>query len=438
MSGMRWILAAGLGCVAAGAFVACASSGASPVDASDDADGGVPVGDAGGVTKKDAGSADASAPPDDDAGLVVIVDAKSDAPIVTPDAACAAVTEDALTEPRPVDIIWMVDNSVSMAPTVAEVQAGLNAFADGIGASKLDYKVILLSLRNKTSPITVSGKTRFPVCIPPPLAGDDACGDGPRFAHANLDVLSLQTLEQILGTLGQTAGYAAGEDKGGEAWQQQLRPNATKTFVLVTDDNARLAAGDFETFPGGTNPFNGLKLPPGILDSSWKGAFDGYVFSAIYGWGSDVDPGEKCTYADQSQPPSSGWTYSTLVTKTGGARAKICDGHAAWQPFYVAVSKAVLAATKVACDVAIPAPDGGALDPGKVNVQITGPNGATTLAKVAGPGACGPAGGWYYDDDKAPTRVVLCPISCKDAQASVGLGKPGHVEVLFGCETVLK
>ena len=434
---MRWLLATGLGALAAGAFVACASSGAAPVDATE-SDAGV-LAEAGGDADAHAdGAKDATSPPpeDDDAGLVV--DAKSDAPLVTKDAACAAVVEDAVTKPRPVDIIWMVDNSVSMAPAVAEVQAGLNDFAAGIGASQVDYKVILLSLRSKTSPISVNGKTRYPVCIPPPLAGDDACGNGPRFAHAALDVLSQQTLEQILGTLAQTAGYALGEDKGGEPWQQELRPDATKTFVLVTDDNARFSAGDFETFPGGTNPFNGNKLPPGILDPSWKGAFDGYVFSAIYGWGSDTDPGEKCTYPDTSQPPSSGWTYSTLVKKTGGARAKICDGHAAWQPFYAEVSKAVLAATQVACDIAIPAPEGGALDPGKVNVQIVGPSGTKGLAKVADPAGCGPDGGWYYDDAGAPTRVVLCPSSCKDAQASVGLGKPGHVEVLFGCETVVK
>lgn len=432
---MRWLYAAGLGCFAARAFVACAASAAPQAATST---GDTPDAESSADAPGETSAHDAKPPPpDDDAGFIVL-DARSDAPLVTPDSACGAVSEDAVTEPRPVDIIWLVDNSVSMAPAVAEVQAGLNAFADGIGASKLDYKVILLSMRSATSPVTVNGKTRYPVCVPPPLAGDDACGNGPRFVHASLDVLSIQTLEQILGTLGQTAGYAAGEDKGSEPWAQELRPDATKTFVLVTDDNARLAAGDFETFPGGTNPFNGLTLPPGILDPSWGGAFDGYLFSAIYGWGSDADPGAKCTYPDLTQPPSSGWTYSTLVKKTGGVRAKICDGHAAWQPFFHEVSKAVLAASQVACEIAIPAPDGGAIDPGKVNVQITGPNGTTGLAKVASAAKCGPDGGWYYDDDAAPKRVVLCPSSCKDAQATIGIGKAGHVEVLFGCETVLK
>jgi len=42
---------------------------------------------------------------------------------------CAARSVGALIERLPVDIIWVVDNSVSMAPAVREVTAGLNRFA---------------------------------------------------------------------------------------------------------------------------------------------------------------------------------------------------------------------------------------------------------------------------------------------------------------------
>ena len=58
------------------------------------------------------------------------------------------------------------------------------------------------------------------------------------------------------------------------------------------------------------------------------------------------------------------------------------------------------------------------------------------LPGVTDASACGPAGGWYYDDPVMPTKVTLCPASCDAAQASVGPGKPGHIEVLFGCATV--
>src|SRR5207302_1020330 len=120
--------------------------------------------------------------------------------------------------------------------------------------------------RGAQSPVSIGGSNRYPVCIPPPLAGDASCGDGVRFFQSSIDIRSTQPLEQFLGTLGQTAGYTMMDAKGGEAWAMHLRPQATKTIVVVSDDNARLSATQFETFPGGKNPYNSLTLPPGILD----------------------------------------------------------------------------------------------------------------------------------------------------------------------------
>ena len=411
------------------AWAACAA-GNSPSDTG--------AGNGGGSTTSITDPPDASvsdAPQEDDATFE-LPDAADDGPIVTPDSACAAVAEEAVTTQLPVDIIWMVDNSSSMQPAIAEVKAGLNDFAALIDSKNLDYRVIMLSLRSPTSPVVIAGSNRYPVCIPPPLAGDEACGNGPRFFQSSVDIRSTQPLEQLLGTLGQTDGYMPGQEKGGEPWLDQLRPEATKTIVVVTDDNARLSASDFETFPGGKNPFNSLTLPPGILDPSWNGLFNGYVFSGIYGWGSDNDPGVTCTFQDGTKPPSSGPTYTTLVNKTGGVRAKLCDASAAWGAFFDAVATAVAETSKLSCELTIPVPDEGDLDPESVNVQIVADEMPTALFKVASAAACGPAGGWYYDSDAAPTKVLLCPASCAVAQSAVGPGKTGRIEVLFGCATI--
>ncbi len=356
----------------------------------------------------------------------------SDAPF-NPDAACATVTEKATPELLPVDIIWVVDNSVSMQPAIDEVTKGLNAFANLIAGKSLDYRVIMLSYRSKTNPVD-----RYAVCIPPPLAGDANCGNGPRFFQSSIDILSTQPLEQFLGTLGQTAGYAAGEAKGGEPWKDQLRANATKTIVVVSDDDSRLAPNDFEHFAGGKDPFNSTTLPPGILDPSWGGLFDGYVFSALYGWGSDTDPTVKCQYPGGGSPPKSGQTYTTLVQQTGGVRAQICAGASAWAPFFDAVAQAVSQNSKLTCELALPTPSSGTLDPAKVNVGIVGGGVTTTLFKVAGAGACDQSGGWYYDNDQNPTKVLLCPSSCAFAEQS-GV-KTGNVEIAvqFGCTTIVK
>ncbi len=373
--------------------------------------------------------------PDDDGGIVISDAATEDPPIET-DAACAAVAEEATAVALPVDIIWLVDNSSSMQTAVAQIKLGLNAFAATIESKALDYQVIMLALRSAQSPITVNGGTRYPVCIPQPLSGDASCGDGPRFFQSSIDIYSTQPLEQFLGTMGQTKGYTATDAKGGEPWAQHLRPDATKTIIVVTDDNARLSATDFETFAGGKNPYNSLTLPPGILDPSYNGLFKDYLFGGIYGWGNAADPSVKCSFPDMTQPASSGATYTTLVTKTGGVRAKLCDGAAAWQPFFDAVAQAVVASAKLSCELTIPAPTMGTLDPANVNVAIQSNGNQVYLPGVADAASCGAAGGWYYDDPVKPTKVTLCPVSCDTAQASVGPGKPGHIDVLFGCATV--
>ena len=378
----------------------------------------------------DAGTSSAEQPVSGDFGLGLdasLLDA-GDASFET----CAATAVEATRERLPVDIIWIVDNSASMQPAVAEVQAGLNAFANLIGAKGIDYKVVMLSKRG-----TQPSGSKYPICIPPPLAGPD-CGNGPRFFHASLDVRSTQPLEQFLGTLDQTPGYTATDERGSEPWSQELRPNATKTIVVVTDDNSRFSATSFETFPGGKNPSNSTTLPPGVLDPSRGDQFKGYVFSGIYGWGSATVPALRCTYPDGSEPAASGEVYTELVTKTGGVRAKICDGAAAWGPFFDGVAKAVETTSRIACELAIPQPDGGALDPNAVNVRVTdGTSPAVVVPRVANEAACGSAAGWYYDDPTTPTKVILCSASC-DAAQSKGGATPPKIEVLFGCQSVIR
>lgn len=353
-------------------------------------------------------------------------------------ATCASAAVEAKREQLPVDIVWVVDNSSSMAPAVAEVQAGLNAFASLVGSKGLDYKVVMLSLRG-TDPVQVGGKTRHPVCIPPPLGGAD-CGNSATFFHAAMDVQSTQPLEQILGSLDQTTGYTAGTQRGSEPWSQELRAKATKSIVLVTDDNSRFPGVSFEGFPGGDSPYTGgLVLPPGILHASRNGAWKGYSFSALYGWGSTLDPSIRCTFPDGSKPTASGSEYTALVQKTGGVRAQICDGSAAWGPFFDAVATAVVATARVACELPIPAADAGTVDPSLVNVQVTdGSKAPATVPKVKDESQCAGADGWYYDAPASPTKVFLCPKSCEGAQ-SKGVGtKLPKVEVLFGCESVVR
>jgi hypothetical protein len=366
-------------------------------------------------------------------------DGGGQAPELDPEAACVAVVADAKPQRRPVDIVWLVDNSASMEPAVRAVTAGLNDFAATIGQRQLDYRVIMLSLRGQ-KPVTRGGSKRYPVCVPAPLAGDDACGNGPRFVHSTLDVKSVQPLEQLLGTLDQTAGYTPADERGAEPWRAALRPDATKTFVVVTDDDSRLSARDFERFAGGANPHNpSLRLPPGLLDASRNGQFEGYVLAAIYGWGSETDPAKRCAYADRTEPPSAGETYTELVRRTGGPRAQICQRAEAWRGFFDEVAKAVVTRAKIACDVDIPTPPGQVLDPTRVNVDLEVSGRKARLKKAVDSSACGLDVAWHYDDERAPTKVRLCPAACSLAQGGLaGGGDDTRLGVAFGCRTEIK
>lgn len=379
--------------------------------------------------RRDTGTSDTGSDAADDSGPR---DASTDAPVVDLDAACATAVETAEVEILPVDIIWVVDNSASMETAITQVQLGLNDFARRIEMSGLDFRVIMLSLRGPSSP-----DGRFPVCIPAPLSGDSSCGDGPRFFQSSVDIRSTQPLEQFLGTLGQTPGFADGESRGGPAWHALLRPEASKTIVVVSDDDSRLSAAQFETYAGGTNPFNSTTLPPGILDTSWDGLFANYTFSGLYGWGSETDPTETCMFSDGSVPDNPGETYTALVSRTGGVRAQICDGASAWGPFFDAVASTVEETARISCEIPLPPPpDGMMIDADKVNVILSGSMASSVLPKVADAAACGPAGGWYYDDDDAPTQVILCPDSCDDANELVRDEGAAGVEVQFGCDTL--
>ncbi len=375
-----------------------------------------------------------------------------------PDASCATATSEAELSVAPVDIIWVVDNSTSMEPAIRQVQSGLNDFAGRISSSGLDYQVVMLSLQGRDH------SDRFGVCIPPPLAGDSNCNDGDRFSHVSVDIRSTQPVEQILGTLGQTDGYTEGESKGSAPWRDLLRADSTKTIVVVTDDNSRTCdrpcssldgcpsstrcqSGDpeltpisLENFSGGGNPFNGSTLGPGILTDEYGRLFEGYTFNAIYGWGDERDPNVTCRYPDDSAPPTPGWTYTALVDRTGGVRAQICDqsDSDAWDEFFEAVANRVEETARLACELELPMPPGGmALDPGRVNVLLTVDDDSETFRKVENEAACGPLGGWYYDDDRNPTQVLLCPASCDLAQDSLREAGAARIDVAFGCETLL-
>ena len=82
-------------------------------------------------------------------------------------------------------------------------------------------------------------------------------------------------------------------------------------------------------------------------------------------------------------------------------------------------------------------PDGKELDFGLVNVEYTPGDGSETLTipKVENEADC-PADGnaWYYDDDAAPTQIILCATTCD----AIAVDLTAEVGIALGCQTIVR
>ncbi|MEJ7735487.1 MAG: hypothetical protein WKG00_40660 [Polyangiaceae bacterium] len=319
--------------------------------------------------------------------------------------ACAAVSSEAKPSIQPADIIIAVDTSGSMDEESAEVQANLNQFATIITNSGIDVHVILIA----------DGS----VCIPAPL-GAGACNGPPDenlpgYRHVQQTVNSNDGLQVILDTYPQ--------------WSASLRPDATRTVAIVSDDNSDLSASDFVSQLVALDPtFQGFKFDAIVASAE---PFDCFA-SCFAACASCANP--CCDKAALCVPISAakGTVYESLVSQTMGVIGDLCEQN--FDPVFQSMATGIISGSQVSCALDIPKPDGGMLDPGKVNVKYTpGGNGnPSSIGNVpGGAAACDAQGGWYYDDPVNPTQIILCPATCTVVQSD----PDAKVEVLFGCET---
>ncbi len=87
-----------------------------------------------------------------------------------------------------------------------------------------------------------------------------------------------------------------------------------------------------------------------------------------------------------------------------------------------------------ACRYQIPPPPPGRdLDFDRVNVVHVHPDDSEhVIPKVESAAACGPQGGWHYDDEANPSHIVLCPATCDEIRTELG-----DVQVVLGCVTIV-
>lgn len=323
---------------------------------------------------------------------------------------CVSIGSEAQSQIQPADIIIAVDTSGSMDEESGQVQQNLNNFATIITNSGIDVHVILIA----------DGS----VCIPPPL-GAGPCGGAdeklPNYRHVVTGVGSTDALQIILSTYPQ--------------WKSSLRANATKTIAVVTDDDSDMGAAAFTSALLAIDPptFQGFKFD-GIVSSMSPDSciFGGCIFNCVACANPCCDKLAFCSPLSAAE----GTVYKQLVMQTNGVLGDLCAQNFA--PVFADMATSVVQSSQLSCEYDIPAPpDGGVLDPTKVNVAYT-PGGSSVSQPIlyvpGGLADCGQLGGFYYDNPQSPTKIIICPSTCAAIQSDPN----GKIEVLFGCQTQIK
>ena len=212
-----------------------------------------------------------------------------------------------------------------------------------------------------------------------------------------------------------------------------LRPGATKTFAVVSDDDSNLSAASFTSQLLALDPptFQGFKFD-GIVSSTSGDAciFGGCFFNCLACTNPCCNKAEFCSPLAAAE----GTVYKQLIAQTSGVYGDLCSQD--FNPVFQDMATAVVQSSKLSCEYDLPAPPNmQKFNPAEVNVQYSPGGGApVSILNVPDAAGCGTKGGWYYDDAASPKKILMCPSTCATLQADAA----GKVDVLFGCQTEIK
>jgi hypothetical protein len=292
----------------------------------------------------------------------------------------------------------------------------MNDFVSIIIASDIDSRVILIS---------DDSTDEQGICIPSPLGSGSCPADEklPEFRHVVQSVGSSNSLQLVLDTY--------------PLWQDSLRPTATRTIAVISDDNSSLGATAFRTQLVALDPtfadfrFHAIIAPYDLDSFACFTCSPPACATCDACCGVDTSLGFVCT----ALPADEGTVYKELITLTGGVEGNLCTQD--FLPAFMEMATAVVGDSDVDCVYDIPDPGGGLMiDYTRVNVEYQADPMSTpsTIPHVPGGMAdCGAGGGWYYDDPVAPQQVILCPETCTVVQAN----PQAKITVKFGCATVI-
>ncbi len=347
--------------------------------------------------------------------------------MVTEQCASSQTSSTDTTMVQPADIIFAIDTSSSMTEEIVFTQTYMNEFSQLIVDSGIDVRVIMIAGPRTGGvvfpppgsggaggragatggaggrPAGMGGATGMAgapggvqgqsVCIGSPLGSGTCPNDTnlPRYVHIEHYVDSHDALNVIVDMY--------------PMYKQYLRPNASKSFVVISDDNATMMSAAFSQAVT-------------ALDATM---FKTWTFNGVFCF-------TKCGNAAAAV----GTVFQDLVTQTKGVSGDLCEQD--FQPVFKRLAQQIVqnSGSKIACEWNFPPPPAGkSFSTELVQVQRSGGSSNAKLTRVKSSNDC-VAGGWYYDDPLNPKKILACPQTCDQLQNDSG----GKIDITFGCEEV--
>jgi len=360
---------------------------------------------------------------------------------------------------RPVDIIFVIDNSGSMAEEIAAISDNINKhFVDSMVAAGLDYRVIMIVFHGKKDSWNAAACFEEPLSTVP-VGGCATIGNNPpgnklgKFYHYSYDVQSNDSFCIILDTLTASNNRPDMFGLAPGGWINWLRKSAFKVFIEVTDDSpgcwwfpdasqqkGKKSFNDFYSNVGGqivATEFDKLitKLAPDQFGTPQN---RNYAFFSIVGMlekpealdddtalpvdinGKPEDsfsPSDGIVSDTCSTAVAPGFGYQWLSKITGGLRFPVCQAEK-FDVVFEKISKSIDSMTASSCSVEIPTAGAeGNIDINTVSVDVEDQNGATIkLVRVDSSASCTGSPDEFYVD-AASSVVNLCPTTCLEVKS---------------------
>jgi hypothetical protein len=224
----------------------------------------------------------------------------------------------------PVDIVFIVDNSASMAAADRAFEAALPAFIARLEDEGVDQRVILLS-RHRSEARSASDAASTSVCVSAPVSGLADCPSerpvpGQRFFPYSVEIGNTDSLDRALEAFDTPDPFGLTQ----LGWSEWLRVGARKVFIEITDDDSALPGVEFVVALAAAGPehFNADPTRSGFVFHSILGVAQKARGLDLYGPDEPIEPA-VCSDGDLA-PGNSGGVYQALSRATGGHRQSIC------------------------------------------------------------------------------------------------------------------